>query len=67
MKYLYSTGKKGFRKANCEYFTDGKEFDEYHRFTAKEIKEIDNLGAEETVKLYDEWFPQDEIRIKRVA
>lgn len=65
-KFIYSTGKKGFRKPACEYDTDGKEFDTYHRFTDKEVKILNELEVGKTVKIFDEFFKADEIRIKRV-
>lgn len=66
MKYLYATGKKGFRKPQCEYFTSGKEFDHAHRFTDKDLKLINNLNIGETATLYDPYFPADVIKITLV-
>jgi len=66
MKYLYATGKKGFRKAYCEYLTSGQEFDHEHRFTDHDLKLINNLNVGETAKLFDPYFQSDEIRITLV-
>ena len=49
----------------CEYYTDGKEFDTYHRFTDKEVRDIWNLRVGATPHVTDEYFKADRIKIKR--